>query len=56
LSRDTKLPHEGGTHATFVDGHTQLVSADDPIEERRKMITIPRDERTAVVTGSSAMR
>lgn len=36
----TKLHHNGGSNAVFVDGHARFLKADTPAEERRAMLTI----------------
>jgi prepilin-type processing-associated H-X9-DG protein len=56
FGRETKYPHEDGTHAAFADGHVDFVSSDTPIEERRAMITIARDERAAAATRSAEVQ
>lgn len=56
FGRQTRLSHEDGTHAAYVDGHVGFVSSDIPIEERRAMLTIAAQERAAHATSSVAAR
>jgi hypothetical protein len=39
FGEDTELAHQGGTHALFVDGTVDFLSAEIPQEERRGLMT-----------------
>ena len=51
FSPETKLPHEGGVQAAFVDGSARFLSAEMTGRERRSMLTIAGNETRRSESG-----